>query len=353
MKNQKSSTLQPTKDPEIKIDPRTGIYFYRGTPKSGEKELKRSLGVRKYHSAVIAKKELLLKLRGIDPNAKDVFFSDYVKVFLEDQKRKAPATFELAFYSIKELLPFFESYTMRQITDAAWDEYKEYQTQINPTRLLRYDRRHLKMMLLKLKSKGKISEIPDLNLDERGPKKKRVLTQNEVKTILENSEGTVYGLALFMYFMGPRPMEVLGAPWSEFDLKKGIWSLPAQRTKTRQARAMKIAPKVLEFLLDQKSKSKSEWVFPARESQGKAHVEGYGKQWTRMINRTGLSKEITPYYLRHTFLTECAKKVMDGKLSLVLITKYAGTSIEQFEKTYLHIEGEDTKAVADLMELEV
>jgi len=155
-----------------------------------------------------------------------------------------------------------------------------------------------------------------------------------------------------MYLMGPRPGEVLGSRWSEFDLKKGIWNIPAERTKTRTARSIKLNPKVQDWMIERKGLGASEFVFPSKDSRGQSPVDRYNKQWTRLMDACGISREITPYYLRHTFLSECAKKVRDGKLSLVLITKYAGTSIEQFEKTYLHVEGEDTKSVSVLMELE-
>lgn len=342
-------TLLKTEDREIKKDSRTGIYHYRGTLSRGGKSISRSLGVRTFRAAVLAKKDLLLKLRGIDPMAKDVPFRDYVQVFLEERKKKSQKTYEQALYCLKELTPFFETHTMRQITDAVWDEYVSYQAQIKPGRLLKYDRRHLLMMLLRCKKKGIVSEIPELRLKERDTERKRVLNPGEVRAIFKHAEGSIFGLALFMYHMGARPGEVLGAPWTEFDLDRGIWSLPAERTKTRTPRAMKLNQRVWEWLKTRQAASKSKWVFPTRENRDRP-LYRYNKQWDKMLQKAGLDPEIQPYHLRHTFLTECAKKVRDGSLSLVLITKYAGTSIEQFEKTYLHIEGEDTKAVAELME---
>jgi len=346
----KKSTLQPTKERDIKLDPRTGIYYYRGTPVRGGGEKKYPLGVRTFGAAVLAKKDLLLRIRGIDPSAKDILFRDYAKVFLAERKKKAPATYEQAFYCLKELLPFFETYTMKQVTERAWEEYKDYQSQIKPNRSLRYDKRHLLMMLHRLKLKGVVKEIPELQLEDDGPKRKRVLSEDEIKSIFSNAKGTVYGLALFMYLMGPRPGEVLGAKWSEFDLKKEIWNIPAERTKTRTARSIKLNPKVCEWLKERQELVSGEFVFPSKDSKGQTPIDRYNKQWGRLMDECGISKDITPYYLRHTFLSECAKKVRDGKLSLVLITKYAGTSIEQFEKTYLHVEGEDTKSVSVLME---
>lgn len=355
-----SPQLESTKDREIKLDTRTGIYYYRGTPIRGLGEVKHPLGVRSFGAAVLAKKDYLLRLRGIEPGAKDILFRDYAKLFLQERKKKAPATFEQAFYSLKELLPFFETYSMRNVNDRSWEEYKDYQSQIKPDRNLRYDRRHLLMMIHRLKAKGIISEIPEFPYQDEGSKRKRVLTSEEVRAIFTRAKGTIYGLALFMYLMGCRPGEVLGAAWPEFDLDKGLWNLPAERTKTRKARSMMLNQTVLTWLLARRSEqveSAAEkgivptgWVFPAKDSNGEKPVDRYNKQWTRLMRDCGIAGNITPYFLRHTFLTECAKKVRDGSASLVLITKYAGTSIEQFEKTYLHVEGQETRAVAEMME---
>lgn len=336
-----------TLDPEIKLDSRTGIFYFRGTVVRGGKEIKRSLGVKNFRSAQLAKKELLLKLRGISGDSKNVLFKDYLKVFFEERKRRAPRTFELAHYSCQELARFFNSYFIHQITDRSWDEYVEYMHQIKPNRLLKYDRRHLKMMLLRCKKKGLISEVPELQITERAPKIRRALTKVELDLILKNATGTMYGLALFMIKMGARPGEVLGAQWDEFDLDKGLWVIPAERVKTRKSRAIKLNDKVRLYLSSKKRIS--DYVFPTKENIEQP-IHRYNKQWKRLMTKCGLSTDITPYYLRHTFLTECAKKIRDGKLGLVYVAKYAGTSLNEFERTYLHIEGEDTKDVAQLMD---
>jgi integrase len=344
-------SLNPTPDRELKIDSRTGIYYYRGTPVRGAKEITKSLGVRNFRTAVQAKREFLWSIRGIDPSEKDLLFRDYAKnVFLTDRKKKSKKTYEMAVYAVKALMPFFESYTMRQITDRAWDEYKEYSEQINPGRLLRYDRAALMMMLKKLQKKGIVREMPDLEYSDPGYRRRRALTKTEVDAILANSKTTLFGLCLFMIKMGCRPREALHAKWDEFDLLRGIWNIPAERTKTRTARSIKLNPTVLEWLLMHRLVyGETRFVFSSRLDSSRP-VDSYAKQWSRMLKTAKLPSDISPYYLRHTFLTECAKRVRDGKVSLVQITTYAGTSIREFERTYLHIEGEDTKDVATIME---
>lgn len=343
--------LKPTKDPELKIDDRTGIYYYRGTPVKGAREIARSLGVNNYRSAMQAKRELLWRLRGVDPTERGILFRDYVSAaFLPERKRKAPNTYKMAFYSCQRLLPFLETYTMRQITDSVWDRYIEYAHENYPGTKLGYDRRHLLMMLKRLHEKGAISEMPKLHIPEEKPARRRALLKTEIEAMFKNSEGSIKGLLYFMYFMGCRPGEALGAMWSEVNLETGMWHIPASRVKTRTGRSIKINSTVLAWLKERHAKASSPYIFPSRLNLKKP-LDRYNKQWGRMLEKARLRADITPYHLRHTFLTEAAKKVRSGSLNLVMITSYTGTSIEQFEKTYLHIDGEDTKDVAELMDL--
>ena len=46
----------------------------------------------------------------------------------------------------------------------------------------------------------------------------------------------------------PRPSELRLAEWSEFDLDNGLWHLPAERTKTRQAHTLPLASQSIELL---------------------------------------------------------------------------------------------------------
>ena len=47
---------------------------------------------------------------------------------------------------------------------------------------------------------------------------------------------------------GQRETEVCGAEWTEFDLSTGLWRLPAERTKTKRAHLVHLAPQALAIL---------------------------------------------------------------------------------------------------------
>jgi len=76
----------------------------------------------------------------------------------------------------------------------------------------------------------------------------------------ENELATKLLLALCV-----RKMELLAAAWREFDLDKSVWTLPAERTKTRQSIAIPLSVKVVAWLRELKVfAGRSEYVFPAR-----------------------------------------------------------------------------------------
>ena len=65
-----------------------------------------------------------------------------------------------------------------------------------------------------------------------------------------------------------RTNETLGAKWSEIDLKKKIWTIPAERMKGKVEHVVPLTPSALKILKFVKMFKTSEYVFPgAREGR--------------------------------------------------------------------------------------
>jgi integrase len=91
-----------------------------------------------------------------------------------------------------------------------------------------------------------------------------------VKLAMDESRAAV--AARLLIFTGARALMVRFAKWSEFDLKTGIWSLPAERMKMRQAFNIPLAPEVVE-LLDALSRIEgSPYLFPGQGKTGVMHA---------------------------------------------------------------------------------
>lgn len=71
-----------------------------------------------------------------------------------------------------------------------------------------------------------------------------------------------------LLLLAVRKSELIAARWSEFDLKKGIWYLPAERTKTDSAIDIPLPGVAVEWLRElERLACGSKWVLPARKMQ--------------------------------------------------------------------------------------
>lgn len=84
-------------------------------------------------------------------------------------------------------------------------------------------------------------------------------------TEMNAEEGTVWAIRLLM-LTACRPGEVRGAKWSEFDLDRARWEIPAERMKLRKMHAVPLSLQALSLLKElQKLTGNREFLFPARQ----------------------------------------------------------------------------------------
>jgi len=108
----------------------------------------------------------------------------------------------------------------------------------------------------------------------------RALSEDELKQFLkvarENNKSFSrdnYLACLLLVCLGVRKSELCEATWDEFDLDKGIWNLPASRSKTNVAFDIPLAPQVIEWLKELKVRAiGSDYVFPSRRAGSKPHM---------------------------------------------------------------------------------
>lgn len=94
------------------------------------------------------------------------------------------------------------------------------------------------------------------------------LPYTEVPAFLHElrSKEAMAALALeFLILTAARSGEVLGARWEEFDLEKGIWTIPATRMKAGRLHRVPLSPVALELLQRQLTTRVSDFVFPGHK----------------------------------------------------------------------------------------
>lgn len=89
---------------------------------------------------------------------------------------------------------------------------------------------------------------------------------------LAQSEARVAVAARLLILTGARAQMVRLAAWNEFELETGIWSLPAERMKMRQAFEIPLAPEVVELLQDLPRIEGSPYLFPGQGKSGVMHA---------------------------------------------------------------------------------
>ena len=99
-----------------------------------------------------------------------------------------------------------------------------------------------------------------------------------------------------------RPGELRHAEWKEFDLKEGIWNLPAAKMKARRPHAVPLSRQVIELLLGLKTLTgHGKYVFPSAHGGGRPMSEN---TINASFRRMGFGKdEVTAHGLRATAST--------------------------------------------------
>ncbi|MBE5254683.1 tyrosine-type recombinase/integrase [Mixta mediterraneensis] len=100
---------------------------------------------------------------------------------------------------------------------------------------------------------------------------------------------------------GTRTIELRAAEWTEFDLEKGIWQIPAERMKMRRPHVVPLSIQAKSLLEEiHQLTGRGRYVFPGRNDAGKTMSEASINQ---MIKRIGYDGKATGHGFRHTMST--------------------------------------------------
>lgn len=132
---------------------------------------------------------------------------------------------------------------------------------------------------------------------------KRPLNTDEICQLLRDVEGhggrheTIAAFRL-MWLTLCRPNEAVEAQWSEFDLDKAIWRIPAERMKKRKEHTVPLPRQAVEMLwVLHGITGKYTHVFPHRDYRSKPMVTASFRQ---MLKALGWSGKFSPHATRTT-----------------------------------------------------
>ena len=81
---------------------------------------------------------------------------------------------------------------------------------------------------------------------------------------LRAATGLTWRALEFTILTAARTTEALGARWSEFDLDKKIWTVPAERMKAGKEHRVPLSPRVVEIIKELELVMRNEFVFPGK-----------------------------------------------------------------------------------------
>jgi integrase len=121
---------------------------------------------------------------------------------------------------------------------------------------------------------------------------------------LRQQKGVAARALEFAVLTAARTGEVIGATWDEFDLKAGIWTVPASRMKGGEQHVVHLSPRAVEILHGQ-AKLGSPFAFPSPESVGgHAPAALSNMSMLTLLRRMDADKRTTVHGLcRSTFST--------------------------------------------------
>ncbi|MDU8929680.1 integrase arm-type DNA-binding domain-containing protein [Alisedimentitalea sp. MJ-SS2] len=152
---------------------------------------------------------------------------------------------------------------------------------------------------------------------------------------VRNRDGIATRALEFLALTAARSGEVRGATWSEIDLDRCKWTVPAQRMKARREHIVPLTEGAVKLLVDAPRVLDSEYVFPA--ARGGALSDAAMSACMRRINeaRAGgyldrqSGRPATVHGLRSTFRDWAADRGVDHTLAELVLAHAVGSETER------------------------
>ncbi|WP_027854535.1 tyrosine-type recombinase/integrase [Marinobacterium litorale] len=193
-------------------------------------------------------------------------------------------------------------------------------------------------------------DIPTVGVKRRKPKsRERYLRPDEVTALFESLmlEKQLYqDAALVLLFTGQRKANVYAMEWSELELDRGIWTIPAKKMKGKRQHVVPLAEDTLAILRRRREEVEGKFVFPAVRKANSPIPSNKYDFWMRVTERAGLRPEekeerLTIHDLRRTLGSWQANE----GVGLQQISRALGhQNIQVTAKTYAHLDTSSTLA---------
>jgi integrase len=181
---------------------------------------------------------------------------------------------------------------------------------------------------------------------ERNPEepRHRYLTGDEMQRLAAalsalRSQQAANAIRLLL-LTGARRMEVLSAPWSQFDLKAGVWTKPSSHTKQKKMHRVPLSVPARTLLAEMRATAgRSAYLFPGRDD---GHLGDVKKSWHTVCEAAKLDG-VHIHDLRHSF----AATLASAGQSLPVIGALLGHVQVQTTARYAHLIDDALRAATE------
>jgi integrase len=154
--------------------------------------------------------------------------------------------------------------------------------------------------------------------------KEKILTEQEIRRLIENSEAPLKNIILVALNTGMNKAEILNLERDQVNLEEGFIRIEGQRSKNRKIRVIPFNKSLSElFFKLHYSRNGSQYVFENPKT-GKAFV-CINRRWRNLLKKLGI-KGLGFHDLRHTFATYALLKKGGDLVSLQVTLGHADIS---------------------------
>jgi integrase len=238
---------------------------------------------------------------------KKIRFEVFAETYITDYSKPNKKSWKSDVYRLKALIPFFGDFYLTDIESSHVAEYKKLRLEQkvkNQEKLISQStvNKEVKLLknILKKAAKWKGIQIHDLELIlAKEMPRERILTQKEMKLLVENANPPLKQAILMALNTGARAGEILSMRWDNVNLEQNFITINAQETKSKRIRRIPINSELRKvFLKLNLSRNGNKHIFQNPKTGNP--YKTFQRSWESLLVTTGID-DMRFHDLRHTF----------------------------------------------------
>lgn len=252
------------------------------------------------------------------------------------QKRYSKNTIKTYFNYFKDFFNYFKAQNkLEKIQDITTNQINTYILELINTKNISISQQNQRINAIKFyyeKVLGREKQYYDLHRPKKEYKLPKVLSKNEVKSILNSCDNLKHkSILMLIYSAGLRRSELLNLSISDIDSERMVINIKA--AKGMKDRISLLSENLLKLLRDYYKEYKPEKYLFEGQNGGKYSPTSIANVLKKAASRAGIRKTVTPHMLRHSFATHLLEQGTD----LRYIQELLGHNSSKTTEIYTHV----------------